>query len=156
LGICAIEIDFLNVLFGIWQLYRGSLWHVHIHIHCIPVWFILYIILPLLPLPFSKWLWQVSVFHIHTCIENKLTIFTLLYPLHLPSLSYNYPSLNMTCFIFLSFIVLVPAQCLLGFCLGILPVNMLYFSQSNPLFNSFLSFSDELVFSTVFSVFCVS
>jgi hypothetical protein len=38
----------------------------------------------------------------------------------------------VTCFTFLSFIVQVSAHCSVWFCLGILPVNILYFNQPNP------------------------
>jgi hypothetical protein len=48
---------------------------------------------------------MVSTFHIHTCVENTLTIFTFLYPFHLPSPACRYPLFNMTCFTFLPFIV---------------------------------------------------
>jgi hypothetical protein len=41
-----------------------------------------------------------------------------------------------------------------GFCLDILPVNILYISQSNPLYYSSLSFFPNLYYLTVFSVFC--
>jgi hypothetical protein len=103
---------------------RSLLWHFHIYIYCTPIWFIPSINLPLLPLPFSKWLWLVSVFHIHTCIESTSTIFTLLY-----SLSHYYHTLSMTCITFSSLIVLVSVHCLVGFCPGILPVSSAYFKM---------------------------
>jgi hypothetical protein len=61
---------------------------------CTLVWFIPFIIL--FPLPLLKWLWQVSMFHIHTCIESTSTILTLPYPLCSPSPSWCYPPLSMT------------------------------------------------------------
>jgi hypothetical protein len=88
-----------------------------------------------------------------TCIEITSIIFTLFYLLHLPSFSHYYPPLNITCITSLSFIVLVSLHYLEGFCLGILPVNILYFSQSNPLYYSSLSFTPTSYCSTVFSVF---
>jgi hypothetical protein len=57
------------------------LWHFHIYICCIPVWFILSTILPLPTFPFLRWLQQVSVFHSHVCTERTSTTFPL--PLHL-------------------------------------------------------------------------
>jgi hypothetical protein len=71
------------------------------------------------------------VFHIYI-YKNTSIIFTLLYPLYLPFPSRCCPTLNMTYFTFLSFIVLVYVRCSVGFCLGILPVNILYFNQSYP------------------------
>jgi hypothetical protein len=41
-----------------------------------------------------------------------------------------------------------------GFCLGVLPVIILYFSKSNPLYYSSLFFSPTLYCSIVFIVFC--
>jgi hypothetical protein len=49
----------------------------------------------------KQWL-HVSMFHIHTCTESSSTIF--LFP------SCYYPPLSMTCFTFLSFIVLGPVH----------------------------------------------
>jgi hypothetical protein len=109
------------------------LWHFHTYVWCSLVLFITPIILPLLPLPFYKWLRQVTVFHIHTLTERTSTIFTFLYPPHLPSSSHYYPALNMTCFTFLSFIVLVLVHCSVWLCLGILPAFILYFYQSDSL-----------------------
>jgi hypothetical protein len=56
----------------------------HVYIDCTPVWFILFIILPLYLPPFLKWLWQVSMFHIPTCVESAPTISTLHCLLHFP------------------------------------------------------------------------
>jgi hypothetical protein len=84
-----------------------SLWHFYIYISCTLVWLIPFIILPLPQLHFLKWLRQFSMFHICTCIESTSIIFTLLYPLHISSPSHYSPSLNMICFTFLSFVVLV-------------------------------------------------
>jgi hypothetical protein len=85
-------------------------------------------ILPLPSIPFLKWLQQVSVFHIHTYVENTSTIFTFFDPLHLPFL---FPVLH-----YLSICSL--------FC-GVLPLyftcNILYYNQSNPLYYSSLSCS---------------
>jgi hypothetical protein len=65
--------------------------------------------------PFLKWLPQVSMFHIYTCIESTATIFTLSSSFTLPlPLA---PSLNMTCFTFLSFFVLVSVHCAVCFAL---------------------------------------
>jgi hypothetical protein len=94
--------------------------------------------------------------HIHTCTESISIIFTLLYPLHLTFPSHYYSLFNITCFIFLSCIVLTCVHCSVGFCLGILPINTLYFNQSNPLCYSSLFFSPTLYCLTVFSTFwCV-
>jgi hypothetical protein len=90
------------------------------------------------------------------CVENTSIIFTFLYPLHLTSSFFWYAPLNMTCFIFPSFIAYVSVHCSGEFCLGILPVNILPFNQSNALYCSLLSFSLTLYCSTVFSAFyCV-
>jgi hypothetical protein len=60
-----------NMFSLVYDSYTGvSLWHFHIFIYCIPVWFIPSTNLPLLPLLFLKWLWQVSMFHLHTCIKK--------------------------------------------------------------------------------------
>jgi hypothetical protein len=107
---------------------------------------------PSSPSTFLKWLYQVSMFHIHTCKENISTIFTFLLPLHLHSPSCYYPLLNMTCFTF--HFIGISVLCSVGFCLGILPVNMLYFNQSNSLDYSSLSFSPYLVLFNGFQ--CVS
>jgi hypothetical protein len=82
------------------------LWYFHICIQCTLVWFIPFS-------PFLKWLRQVSMFHIHTCVENTSTIFTLLHSLHLFSLFHQFLPLNMACFTFLCFI-----RCLLIVQLG--------------------------------------
>jgi hypothetical protein len=60
------------------------------------------------------------MFHIYTCIENTSTIFTLLYPLHLPSPSCYYPPPKVTCSTVLPFnVCLFIVQCsfTLIFCL---------------------------------------
>jgi hypothetical protein len=59
----------------------------------------------------------------------------------------------MTCVKFLSFIILVSAHCSVRFCLGILPVNILYFNQPYPLYYSSHPFPLTLYWSTVFSAF---
>jgi hypothetical protein len=89
------------------------------------------------------------MFHIHTCVESISTTFALHHPLHLPS-----PII--TCAAFLSFIVLVSVHRSVGFCLGILPVNMLSFNQSNPFVTLPYPFPSSLYCSAVLSVFhCV-
>jgi hypothetical protein len=59
----------------------------------------------------------------------------------------------MTCVLFLSFIVLVPVPCSVWVCLDILPVNTMYFNQSNSFHYSSSPFSLSLCCPTVFSVF---
>jgi hypothetical protein len=110
------------------------------HFHCTPGWFILPLF-SFFPLSLLKMTSQVSMFHIYTCVENRLTTFTILYPLHSPSPSPSYPPLTMTCFKFLSFTVSVSVRCAVCFCLGILPVSILYRNRSNPLYYSSLAFS---------------
>jgi hypothetical protein len=75
--------------------------HCHIFIYYTLVWFIHSIILLPTPFPFLKWLQQVSMLHIHICIESISAIFTLLYRLYLLFPSHWCPPLNMTCFTFL-------------------------------------------------------
>jgi hypothetical protein len=115
------------------------LWHFHIYIQGTLVWFI-----PSITLPFPHLLSLMAstgfMFHIHTCIENMPTVFTLLFSLHLLSPSYRCPPLNMTCVTFLSFIVEVSVYSSVEFCLCILPVNTLYLSHSKLLYYSFLCF----------------
>jgi hypothetical protein len=68
--------------------------------------------------PFLKWLWQVSIFHIHTCVGNTSTTFILLYP---P------PPVSTTSLTILSFVVKVFVHYSVWFYLGILPINYLFF-----------------------------
>jgi hypothetical protein len=49
------------------------LWHSQISIYPTPVWF-LSITLPLSPLSFSKWLWQLPMSHMQTCVESTRAI----------------------------------------------------------------------------------
>jgi hypothetical protein len=62
-----------------------SLWHFHISMCYTSIWFIPSIVPTPTPFSFLGWLQQVSVFHIHPCVESTSTIFTLLYPLALVS-----------------------------------------------------------------------
>jgi hypothetical protein len=86
-------------------------------------WFISSIILLTTPLPFLWWLPQVSVFHIHSCIESTSSIFILFAVfIYLPHpVLHSCPSL---------FRCLFAVQW--GFYLGILPINILCLSQFNP------------------------
>jgi hypothetical protein len=74
---------------------------------------------------YSKYL-----YHIHPPLPSSFTFS-----------SHSYPPINMNCFTFLSFIVLVSVHCLVDFCLYNLHVNILYFKQSNPLHYASLPFS---------------
>jgi hypothetical protein len=123
------------------------LWLFLIYTYHTLVWFIPFLFSHF---PFLKQFWQVSILHIHTCKENTSTIFPILHPLHLPSSSQWYLPLNLTCFTFLYFIVWVSIHCSLGFCKGILPVNILYFNQYNPLYYSFFMFYPYLVLFSSF------
>jgi hypothetical protein len=89
---------------------------------------------PSSPSPFIKWLWQVSMFHNHTCIESTSTIFTLIYP---PP--HSCPPLNVTCFMLQSLIVYCHSL-LNGVWPWMLPVNALYFDRCNLLYCSSLPF----------------
>jgi hypothetical protein len=103
-------------------------------------WFIPSIILPPTPFLFLSWLQHVSVFHIHIGTEN--TSATRALPLTWLVL-HSCPSLFRYLFIFWW-----------GFWLGILPVNRLCLSQSNPLDCFSSPFSPTLYCSTVFSMCC--
>jgi hypothetical protein len=126
-----------------------------INIYHTSVWFIFSIILFPTPLPFLKQLPQVSVFHIHTCIESTSTIFTLLYPFHLPSppdstFPLARPVLH-SCPSLIKYLFIVHGN----FFLVILPVNILCLklwrsNTSTTLPHPCLSI---LYCSTVFSVF---
>jgi hypothetical protein len=60
--------------------------------HIVPWFGSFSIILPLPLLLFLKWLWHVSIFHIHTHIERTSAIFTRLYPLHFILIFPPFPS----------------------------------------------------------------
>jgi hypothetical protein len=95
---------------------------------------------------FLKGLWQVSMFHIHTCIKSILYIFTsftlFIYPLP-PASSFplTCPVLHSSphCFSVCS----LPVE----FFLGISCVNIVYFNQSN--FHYYISFPFNLLPSIV-------
>jgi hypothetical protein len=70
--------------------------------------------------PYS-YIYRKYLSHIHLLLPFSFTLALSLYP-----------PVNMTCFTFLSFIVLVSVHCLVEFCLDFLPINILYFSQSTP------------------------
>jgi hypothetical protein len=143
---------FINIFISIWELYMD--FHCGISMYTyIVCWFgsspPLFFLFPL----FLKWPWQVSMFHIDTCNRKYLYLNHLLHFLLLSSLSHYYPSFNMTFFILLSthhFERL--CAFLVGFCLGILPVNKLHFNQTNPLYYSSFPFSFCPIL-LVFSVF---
>jgi hypothetical protein len=124
---------------------EALLGHFLTYTYCTLVWFIPSIILPPSQLPFLKWCWQVSIFHIHTCSYS--TIFTILYPPHWPSPSLSPPPLNMTCFTFLFFI-----DCLLFS--GVLPWyftgKYIVFFTILPLYYSSLPFLPTQYCLTVF------
>jgi hypothetical protein len=105
-------------------------------------------------LPFLKWLWEVWMFHIHTCIKSTSVIFTLFHPPHLPTPSNYDPLLKMPWFAFLSFIVLVFVHCLVGSCLGILPVNIIHVTSQAPSTTLRYLSPPTLYCSAVFSAFC--
>jgi hypothetical protein len=63
------------------------------------------------------------MFHIHTCVENTSSSFTLPLPLGSSPLHDLFCSPVLHC---------LSVYCSVGFCLGILPVNILYFNQSHP------------------------
>jgi hypothetical protein len=109
---------------------------------CTVFWFVFFIIPPI-PLHLLKMTSTVSMFRIHTCIENKLTIFTLLYPLHSPSPTTN--TLPYHDLVYISVLYWLFVHCSVGFCLGILPVNILYFNQSTP----------PLLFLSLFPLPCI-
>jgi hypothetical protein len=103
-----------------------------------------FIILPLPLSPFIKWLWQVSLFHIHRCIDNHWPYspsFTLIISLPLPLVPSPYHEL------FYIPVLYCLSACTLfsGSFLSIFPVNILCFNQSNPLYYSSLSFSPYLI-----------
>jgi hypothetical protein len=52
------------------------------------------------------------------------------------------------CFTFLSFIISVTVLCSLGFCLGILPENILYFNQSNSSVTLLYTFPHLVLFNS--------
>jgi hypothetical protein len=86
-GISKTVFCFVSLFLLVYNSCMGvSLWHFHVYVQCTPVWFIPSIT-PLSTFSpcFLKWLRQVSMFYNHTCVDNTSTIFTLLYPLHLPS-----------------------------------------------------------------------
>jgi hypothetical protein len=105
---------------------------IYIYIYYTLIWFISSIILHPNPFPFLKWLQQVSMFHIHTCIENISTRLTLLCftlfiypPLECPPLNRTYLhscTLLFKCVFFVQW----------WFYLGILPINILWLNESNP------------------------
>jgi hypothetical protein len=107
----------------------------------------------LLPAPLLL-LWllqQVSMFHIHSYIENTSAIFTLfslfIYPPPSSDLLLAQPVLHSYPPLF---------KCLLvvqwEFCLGILPVNIFFYSQSNPPPLLFLTLPSHPVLLKNFSV----
>jgi hypothetical protein len=102
--------------------------------------------------PFLKYVHRVSMLHIHTWIEHTSTIFTLVYPLHLPSPLTS--SLPLTWPIFQSCLSFFKCLIILqwGFCLGILPVNILHLKQSNCLYSSSSPFCSTLYCWIVFSL----
>jgi hypothetical protein len=67
---------------------------------------------------------------------------------NLPLLLLHYHSLNLTCFTFLFFIVLVSVHCSVEFCLGTLPENIMCFIQTNLLNYSSLPFPHPVLFSS--------
>jgi hypothetical protein len=96
------------------------------------------------------------MFHVHTCIESLSIIVTLLYPLYLPSPSHKCPPTPAWLFHILSFLFRYLFVFQWGFCLGILPVNILCLDQSNPLTTFPCLVPCTLYCSTVFSVlFCL-
>jgi hypothetical protein len=103
------------------------LWHFYKYIYFTLVWFIS---LHYSPSSLTHFLKMTSAgFHVPYSWLSTSTILTILYPFHLPSpltwpVLHSYPSL------------FVPVHCSVEFCLGILPVNILYFNQSNPLYYS--------------------
>jgi hypothetical protein len=75
--------------------------------------------------------WLLSDFNVpYSYMYRKYICFILLYPLHLYCPSWYFFSLNIFCFTFLSFIVLVSVHCLVGFGLGILPVNYIVYNST--------------------------
>jgi hypothetical protein len=92
------------------------------------------------------------MFHIHSCIESTSTIFTffpsfIYIPLPISALLLTWPVFHSCPSLF---------RCLSivqwGFCFGILPVDVLCLSQSNPLHCNSSFFPPILCCSTVFRV----
>jgi hypothetical protein len=137
---CSFPNFLLKHFFSIWLLYRGFHCYISIYTYIVPSLVHSLHYSPSSPTPFLKMTltgFSVPYSYMHGKFLNHI------HP-HLPSPSCYYPPLNGTCFTFLSFIILVSVHCSLGFCLGILPVNILCFNQSNHLYYSSLPFSLNL------------
>jgi hypothetical protein len=105
------------------------------------------------PPPFLKWL--VSMLHIHTGLDNTLTIFSLtstLFICLLPPTSIlplTWPALYSVLHCLSGYLLFS-----LVFALVYILVNILYFNLSYPLYYSSLSFPPNPYCSRVFHVFC--
>jgi hypothetical protein len=76
---------FIYFYFFIFCCTRGTLWHLQKFLEYIIVEFTPPSFSFISPTPFLEWFQQISLFHLHTCIHNICTIFTLLHPFFISS-----------------------------------------------------------------------